>query len=990
MSEFTLYENGTLCKILIEQTAFEGVRLVAKAHAEDIELVCGERPEIVTELSEIKCKSVIIAGTVGKSAILNRLADEGKISLENVVDKREVYSILKIESPFDEYPEIVEALIICGSDKRGTIYGIFDVSEKIGVSPLVYWGDVVPKKRSKVTVDYGDGFTSKEPSVLYRGLFINDDWPAFGGWCHKRFGGYNAKAYDPVFQLILRLKGNYLWPAMWTAVFSEDGPGLANAELADTYGIVMGASHHEPMCRAGAEWQKIYKNYGDDNTWSFISNGKAITEFWRDGLKRNKNYENVITVGMRGENDSLLLGKNATLEDNINVLRSVINTQNELMKETVNPELSEIPRMLALYYEVEDFYHGDNTAKGLKNWDALDGVILMLCDDTYANLRFLPDKSDRDHKGGFGMYYHYDYHGASISYEWMNVNRLSKTWEQMTMAYDYGVRDLWIVNLGDIKGLEYPLCYFMSLAYDFDKYGSTALNSVEGFVKDWVRQQYGDWLTESQLEDVYTVLNGYTKYNNARTPEAMNQNIYAPINFREGERVHVECGELIKLAEELYHNAPEPIKASIFYEVYYPAVASLNLIQMSIEAGWNGFYASHGSLAANKYLDCVKVRVKRDEQLHDEFDKLLNGKWIHMADSAHHGFRSWNNEDWRYPVVSEVVPVNTVKSYVSFAGSEKYSIGTYWVSSPLLENREFMRPDTERITINIETGSSAEMYYEITCNKPWLSFEKTSGVVTSADGINKVDAFIDRSKIESDDDCADVFVSCVFKTDKMYEKDDDEMYDKPIGRTRARMKVYACRENRYNYPPMTFVDTEGYVCIEASHYSDIHDIESAGWRGIDHLSKLDTPAMKVLPSTEAYLNNDTDSYFSDDVPYLEYTFATENDGECELKLCFSNRNPVSKEAKLRVGLSVNDGEREIIYTAPANYKPGMHGSSEWGREVLERVRNVKTEITVNKGLNKIRIYGGDPNIILERLTVYPKGKQPAKTYLGEPESYYVK
>lgn len=979
MSGFKIYSHGKLCQILVEQQAYDGVKLVANAHAEDIELVCGKKPEIVSEPLSITSKSVIIAGTVGKSDILSRL-----VNTDNIQGKREVYSVSYVKNPFDS---VDEALVIAGSDKRGTIYGIFDISERIGVSPLVYWADAVPKQRDCVTVDIGSGFVSKEPSVKYRGLFINDDWPAFGGWSQKRFGGYNAKAYEPVFQLLLRLKGNYLWPAMWTGIFSEEGPGLLNAELADKYGIVMGASHHEPMCRAGAEWQKIYKQYGDDNTWSFISNKDAITEFWRDGLKRNKDFENVITIGMRGENDSLLLGKNATLEDNINVLRNVILTQNELMKEIVNPDLKEIPRMLALYYEVEDFYHGDKTTKGLKNWDALDGVILMLCDDTFGNLRFIPDSTDRDHNGGFGMYYHYDYHGAPISYEWMNTNRLTKTWEQMTMAYDYGIKDLWIVNLGDIKGLEYPLCYFMDLAYDFEKYGTDARNSVEGYVRNWIKKQYGDWLSESQLEDVYTVLNGYTKYNNARTPESMNQRIYAPINFREGERVHAECEDLIKLATELYNNAPEPIKASIFYEVYYPAVASLNFVLMSVEAGLNGFYASHGSLAANRYLNCVKDRVLIDTKLHEEYDSLLDGKWVHMADSAHHGFRSWNNEDWRYPLVSEVVPVPSCKSYVSFAGSERYSIGTYWVSSPVLENREFMRPDTEKITINIETGSSAEIHFEIVCKEDWLKFERTSGTLTADEGIVSVDAYCDRDKLNGTK-CADVTVRCIFKTDNMADKDNDVMYDKPIGRTFARLKVYAGGE--YNYPAGTYVDTEGYVSMEASGYSSLHDASDSGWKNIDHLSRLDTPAMKVLPSTKAFIDYKSDEYLTDDVPYIEYSFATETAGDYEMALYLSSRNPVSIDARLRTAVSVNGGDRQIVYTVPVDYKPGMHGSRTWGEEVLSKVRTVKTPIKVNNGVNTLRIYGSDPNIILEKIVVYPQGKESPKTYFGAPESYRVK
>ena len=983
---FELFKNGVLCDILVEAAAFEGVRLIADEHSNDVSLVCGKKPKIVSTPDELSTENVVIFATLGKSPVLDRLIASSKLSPDGISDMREVFEIFTVDRPFEDRDDIKTALIVCGSDKRGTIYGIFDLSERVGVSPLVYWGDVVPKKKSEVSLDI-DSFISKEPSVRYRGLFINDDWPAFGGWSKKRFGGYNAKAYDHVFKLILRLKGNYLWPAMWTGEFWDDGPGLKNAELADTYGIIVGASHHEPMCRAGAEWQHIYKKYGDDNTWSFISNKEAITEFWRDGLKRSKNFENLITIGMRGENDSLLLGKNATLEDNINVLRNVINTQNELMKEIVDPELSNIPRMLALYYEVEDFYHGDKNTKGLKNWEALDGVTLMLCDDTYGNLRFIPDETDRDHNGGFGMYYHYDYHGASISYEWMNTNRLTKTWEQMTMAYDYGIRDLWIVNLGDIKGLEYPLCYFLSLAYDFEKYGTAARNSVEGFVKDWVKQQYGDWLDENQLADVEYVLNGYTKYNNLRSPESMNEHIYAPVNFREGERVHAECDRIIKTAERLYRDAPAEIKPSVFYELYYPAVASLNFVQMSIEAGMNNFYASHGSLAANKYLDCVKKRVKRDLELKDEFDSLLDGKWVHMADSAHHGFRSWNNEDWRYPLVSEVVPVDAPKSYVSFAGSEKYSIGTFWCSSPTLENREFLNPDAESIAINIETGSSAPIDFEISCDAPWLSFERKSGSLSTETGIVSVAVRCDRSKLGKEVVCADVAVKCVFKSDKRLDPD-EEMFDKPIGRTLAKLKIYAGGD--YDYPAMTFVDTEGYVSVEASHYSSRHDASDAAWLEIDHLSRLDTPAMKVLPSTKAYLSKTEDRYLYDDVPYLEYSFTAQKSGKSELTLWLSNRNPVAIDASLRLGVSLNGGEIDVIRTVPKGYKPGMHGSTAWGDEVLDKIRKVKAEIEVAEGVNKLRIYGGDPNIILEKFTVCPSGAQIPESYLGAPESYYVK
>ncbi len=967
MNKFIVANGGNVCPILTETCAHEGVKRIANVLAEDISLVTGVLPERIDLLSNVKSSSVIICATIGHSELIDSLANENKLDLCAISGKREVYMIKHISSPFADYPNITNALIIVGSDKRGTIYGMFSISEACGVSPLVYWGDVAPKHKDDIALDYSSAFVSKEPSVKYRGFFINDEWPAFGGWSRDRFGGFNTSTYEYVFQLLLRLKGNYMWPAMWSSAFSEEGPGIANAELANIYGVIMGASHHEPMCRAGVEWQNIYKQYGDDNTWSFISNREAITEFWRDGLKRNKDFENIITVGMRGENDSLLLGADATLDDNINVLRGIINTQNELMKEIVNPDLNEIPRMLAMYNEVEDFYYAPN---GLKGWEALDGVILMLCDDNFANLRYLPTDDDRDHKGGFGMYYHYDYHGASISYEWLNSNRLTKTWEQMTMAYDYGIRDLWIVNLGDIKGLEYPICYFLDLAYDFDRYGSAALNSVEDYVKSWINQQYGAWLTPAQLDDVYTLINGYTKFNNLRTPESMNSNIYSPVNFREGERVWNECQTLIDLAEKLYHEAPEGIKASVFTMLYYPTVASLNFVQMHIEAGLNRHYASHGSLAANKYLDCVKMRSVRDYELKNQFDNILDGKWIHMMDSAHTGFNCWCSEDWSYPVISEVVPVPCGKAYVSFAGYQPFTIGRFWHNSRPVFNREFMRPDTDYITVNIESGSSIDLEYSITCDKDWLIFENTEGVVTPADGMTSVNVTCDRAKL-SGEETACVTVTCKFK-----------------GSDTARAKLFVSAfGGTYDYAPMTFVDTEGYVAMDADHFSTVHAGDNCAWTLIDHLSRVDRPALKVLPST-AHLLDDNGNFTIENVPSVEYTFATNNGGEWEMELYLSNRNPVAIDAKMRIGYRINGSDVTIHSTIPEHYK--ARNCREWNKEVLDVLRISKSSLAVQSGVNTLKLYGGDPNIIVERIVLYPKGKAPGKTYMGPRESYFVK
>lgn len=277
------------------------------------------------------------------------------------------------------------------------MYGLYHISELIGVSPWVYWGDVAPEKRSNLVISENKlKVTSKEPSVKYRGIFLNDEWPSMGTWATNKFGGFNEELYDKVFELILRLKGNYLWPAMWSTTFSEDGKSIpiANAQLADKYGIVMGTSHHEPMFRAGLEWQNVYKNYGTSNLWDFSENKDAITKFWEDGVLRNKDYENLVTLGMRGESDSPLKGG---MEENINLLKDVITTQKKLLEKH---DFGDTPKVLTIYKEVEEYWNGSNTVEGLKDWDELDDVTIMFADDNFGNVRTLPTQEERDREVG--------------------------------------------------------------------------------------------------------------------------------------------------------------------------------------------------------------------------------------------------------------------------------------------------------------------------------------------------------------------------------------------------------------------------------------------------------------------------------------------------------------------------------------------------------------------------------------------------------------
>lgn len=530
-----------------EKDAYPGVKRVCGMVCEDVARVTGYHPEQQCELKH--AKQAVIIGTLGKSEWICELAEKKLIHPAPIEGKWECFLFQVVAHPF---PGIDEALVIAGSDKRGTIYGMFHLSEWLGVSPLVDWAEVYPQPQEQMLLSDDETYISKEPSVKYRGIFLNDEWPALGTWAKKHFGGFNAKFYEHVFELILRLKGNYLWPAMWRSNFSLDGPGLESAVLADELGIVMGASHHEPCMRSGEEYSLMRgpnSIYGD--AWNFRTNREGILRFWQDGLKRNSGFENYITVGMRGEQDTPIMGKDATLKDNIDLLRNVLKEQNRLIRQQIAPDLDKVKRLFVLFTEVEAFYYGDENTAGLEGDPELEGVTLMLSDDNFGNLRSLPNGNMQAHKGGLGLYYHLDFHGGAYAYDWMNTNYLPKMWEQLTTAYESGIREVWIANVGDISFLEYPLCYFMDLAYDMNSWGAKQINKTEKWTDAWCKAQFSPSFQERDIKRIAELLWAYTRINHNRKPEIMNINIYHPVHFGETETLLEQTAWIEREASDL-------------------------------------------------------------------------------------------------------------------------------------------------------------------------------------------------------------------------------------------------------------------------------------------------------------------------------------------------------------------------------------------------------------------------------------------------------
>lgn len=651
---FVLATRDTVADIYVEEQALPGVVRLAKTFAGDIELVTGKRPRLVRTAGELGTTAIVVT-TLGYGEIARKVADK------ELIGKREVFRISMERALL---PGVEQALVICGSDKRGTIYGMFYISRLLGVSPWVDFANVAPAKQETVELSEEICHTSKEPSVRYRGFFINDEWPSFGNWTFSHHGGFTAEMYERVFTLLLRLNGNYMWPAMWSSTFAEDGPGLLSAELADEMGVVMGNSHHEPCLRAGEEFDHVK---GEDsiygNEWNFYTNREGLLNFWRDGLKRGGHLESIITIGMRGERDTSMLGPDATLRQNIELLRDIIRQQRMLIAEHVNPDVSKVPQLLALYKEVEAYFYGDTDTPGLIGWEELEDVILLLCEDNFGNMRTLPTEEMRSHRGGYGMYYHFDYHGGPISYEWVNSTQLEKVWEQMTQAYESGVRELWIVNVGDLKPQELPLTYFMDLAYDYETYGIKHPNKLAEYRLAWANAQFAPHFPKEDLRDsmekISKVLDIYTKLNNTRRPETLSRWTYHLAENCEAGRVLAQAQVALELAEELRGKvAPEGFD-SFVQLVYYPAVASMNLIQMQIYAGANEVLLAQRDPAADKYARLVKACIEKDAELIREYHSVADGAWEHMMSSKHIGFCNWNDEGSAPPEVHLLAEVLT-------------------------------------------------------------------------------------------------------------------------------------------------------------------------------------------------------------------------------------------------------------------------------------------------------------------------------------------
>ena len=453
---FDIVKDGKATPIVIDENDWKGVLRAANNLSDDVRKVTGVASPVKFDTSVPLHQPSIIVGTIGKSQIIDKLIKKKKLNVKQIKDRWEAYVITVVD----------DNMIIAGSDKRGTIYGIYTLSEYIGVSPWYWMADAPIVHKDELWYNYYVNDSEMAfPFVKYRGIFINDEWPSFGTWCQKHFGGVNSKAYEKIFELLLRLKANYFWPAMWDSAFNEDDP--ESPRLADEMGIVMGTSHHEPMMRAHQEYVRRKNEIGP---WDYVTNKERVSKFFREGMERNKDYDNIVTIGMRGDGD-VAMGKGDDAE-NMQTLRNVIDDQRQIIKD-IYGRPDAVPQLWAIFTEVQRYYDAGFTVP--------DDVTLLLCDNNWGYIRRKGTEAERKRKGGLGLYYHIDMNGGPWNDRWVNTTTVSKLREQLHLAYQSGIDRIWIINVGDLKPKEMPISFIMNYAW-------TAPNFWPGDEQWWLQR----------------------------------------------------------------------------------------------------------------------------------------------------------------------------------------------------------------------------------------------------------------------------------------------------------------------------------------------------------------------------------------------------------------------------------------------------------------------------------------------------------------------
>ncbi|MFD4598979.1 glycosyl hydrolase 115 family protein [Streptomyces sp. NPDC058464] len=939
--------------VVVSADDHPGVVRVAGDLRDDIERVTGVRPAATI------ARRAVLVGTIGRSPLIDGLVASGKLDVTGIRGRWETSLQTVVDHPL---PGVDQAFVIAGSDPRGTIFGAYDVSYGIGVSPWHWWDDVPPVHRDEVWVLPGR-HTQGTPAVKYRGFFVNDENPALGTWAPAHFGpgkapgypgGFNADFYAKVFEVLLRLKGNYLWPAVWGRAFAEDDP--ENHRRAALYGIVMGTSHEAPMMRGIEEWNRHATGgtdpYGGTGEWSYLRNAEAIRAYWRAGIQRmvDEDFEGVVTLGMRGNGDTGLPDG-----DGIELMREIIAAQRQIIEEVTGRPAAETPQVWTLYKEVQRYWD-----RGLR---APDDVTVVLTDDNWGNIRKHPSPQE-PRAGGYGLYYHFDYVGAGRNYKWVDTANLRNVWDQLHQAHAYGNHGLWVANVGDLKGNELPTEFFLNYAWNPERWGFDRLGEWE---RRHARQNFG----AAAATEIAELLARYGQLQARRKPELLNRRItlgddgqvvyddrQTPFSFGHGEleRVTEEWRELGRRAARIARRLPDAAQDAWFELVGYEVAATANLYALREAEFTNLLYARQGRAATNDRAAQAEQGLLQDLALADRFNsRVADGKWQGFQTQPHIDYgdvdRYGPNAPWQQPEKDNVALPDVL--FPAVRRIEVPQAAGLGVSvDPDEEGSMTLPPFSPYQTrpqqyVEVFNRGRSPFDYRVETSAPWLTVDRPRGRLVRQ---VRVEVRVDWSRA-------------------------------PAGRAEGTLTVsgagesvtVGCVAERPSARGLRgFVEAGGYVAIDAEHY----DRSVGEWRRLAGIGRTGA-GMTAWPVTGGW-GDSPDSW-----PRLEYEVSLLSAGEVTVWAYLSPRNPALGTGRgLRYALSFDDEDPQLVdITAGAD--DGLL-NTVWARNTSDNVNRTATRHTPGSGVHRLTFWSVDPTVVVQRLVLDMGGLTP--TYLGPLES----
>ncbi|MCU4975303.1 glycosyl hydrolase 115 family protein [Halobacteria archaeon AArc-m2/3/4] len=956
------------------------VEIAAEDFRDDIERVTGQCPTL-----EFKSDGGDAIGETGDRAVLVSpygVHDAVDTTIDALFDDHDLetatesYALAAVADP--EALEVDAALLIVGSDPRGTAYGVYELSRRIGVSPWYWWADVPTDERDELHLSAGAELEGP-PSVSYRGIFINDEDFGFRPWATQTHEpevpeGIGPKTYERVFELLLRLKANTIWPAMHgggKAFYQIDG----NREAADRYGIVVGTSHCEPMHRNNVEeWDS-----DERGEWNYATNGETIREYWADRVAAVAEAENVFTVGMRGIHDSGMPG-GETVEETTALLQTVLEDQRDMLAEHVDPDVASIPQIFCPYKEVLECYEA-----GL---EVPEDVCLVWPNDNFGFVRRLPTAPERRRSGGHGIYYHLSYWGRPHDHQWLCSTPPALIREELCKAYEHGAREMWIANVGDIKPAETETEYFFELAWDVE---SVREESVEDWLERWASREFDAEYTE-EIAEIYRE---YHRLARARKPEHVGWNSVYP-NTEQNEpafsatacgdeaRRRLEAYERIDASAAAIHDAlPEDQRTAFFHLVQYPIRCAMLINRKVVDAMRSRLYAGQGRASADEYADRALEAVDEIESATERYNGSSGGKWKEMMSERPRDLPVFDR-----PTVGRVESEQGPTLGVAVEGEPRVAGAGRATERPELEFPEFVEGVDHPRFVDIYNRGNGTIEWTAETSHDWLEVSRMEGAIDLEERLHVSIDWASAPETETET------VGSLSITGAGREVS----VDVPIRPRSGGVQPATGSDSSSPSGPGSdadhnplFVESAGAVAIEAEHATDVVAGADTDWESIDGLSRTTGTVMGSRPVTGPRLEPDA-TVLEDRAPRLEYEFEVHTTGAVTVEAQLLPTHAPEHSLGLRYAVAIDGGDPTVV-DFDAN---GGEHDPEWQENVLRGSAIETTTHEVDRpGRHTLSVYAVDPGVVLDRLVIRTDGdgdengagrRSTRQSYLGPRET----